>query len=260
MHVPYARTNTLTMVHSNTQPNLGHLRYFSFDHTNPHQPGAPEHPLARHLMTLSWLQLLEPELDSAYSTVPAEATAEELRSWKASRRGTYHRKRRRWARVRHVVDTARAGGFAGLVVATSMDPISVLQHAVPLLAGGAPVAVYSPTVEPLTALADCYSIARRAAWAADPPPEAAGLSPAELERWPGTPEFPLNPSLLLGAAVQTSRVRRWQVLPGRTHPLMTSRGGPEGYIFTAWRVKPAEGKVEARGKARPKPKKRKVGE
>ena len=282
MHVPYARTNTLTMVHSNTQPNLSYLRYFDYDHTNPHQHGgggpgagapagaaAVEHPLARHLMTLSWLQLLEPEADAAYSTVPAEATAEELRSWKASRRGTYHRKRRRWARVRHVVDTARAGGFAGLVVATSMDPISVLRHAVPLLAGGAPVAVYSQTVEPLAALADCYSIARRAAWAADPPtptdPAGADSTPAtaaaaERDYWPGTPEFPLNPSLLLGAAVQTARARRWQVLPGRTHPLMTSRGGPEGYVFTAWKVRPAEGKVEARGKARPKPKKRKAGE
>lgn len=249
MQVPYALTNTLTLLHANSQPNLSYLRYFDFDHTNP----AAGHPLARHLTTVTWLQLLEPERDGAYSAARPEATAEELRSWKANRRGTYHRKRRRWARVRHAVDAARAGGFAGLAVATAMDPVSVLREAVPLLAGGAPVAVYSQTVEPLAALADCYSIARRAAWAADPPAAAA-----ELERWPGSPEFPLNPSLLLGAAVQTSRVRRWQVLPGRTHPLMTGRGGPEGYVFTAWRVKPAEGKVEARGKARPK--KRKVGE
>ncbi|KAK7752642.1 tRNA (adenine(58)-N(1))-methyltransferase non-catalytic subunit trm6 [Diatrype stigma] len=281
MHVPYARTNTLTLLHANSQPNLSYLRYFGFDHTNPSPPLS--HPLSRHLTSVSWLQLLEPSSDSAYAALPPpEATPEELRSWKANRRGTYHRKRRRWARVRHAVDAARAGGFAGLVVAAAagMDPISVLRHAVPLLRGGAPVAVYSQTVEPLAALADCYSIARRAAWAADPPPlaevevkvaaEAEGEGENNGERkekvvpdreraaWPGSDEFPLNPSLLLGAAIQTSRVRRWQVLPGRTHPLMTSRGGPEGYVFTAWRVKPAEGKVEARGKARPKAKKRKV--
>lgn len=37
---------------------------------------------------------------------------------------------------------------------------------------------------------------------------------------------------------------------------MSSKGGAEGYVFTAWRVKPAEGKVEARGKLRSR--KRKV--
>lgn len=37
-------------------------------------------------------------------------------------------------------------------------------------------------------------------------------------------------------------------MPGRTHPLMTERGGAEGYVFTAFRAKPAEGHVEAMGK------------
>lgn len=257
LYVPYAASNTLTLVHPNSQPNLSFLRYYDFDITNPAQPLS--HPLATHLMTLSWLQLLDPAADTAYTAEPPAVSPDELRTWKTNRRGNYHRKRRRWARVRHVVDGARRGGFAGLVVAGTMDPVSVMRHAVPLLAGGAPVAIYSQSVEPLAALVDCYSVARRAAWVASPPPEAAGLSAEELERWEGTPEFPLNPTLVLGAALQTSRVRRWQVLPGRTHPLMTSKGGAEGYIFTAWRVKPAEGKVEARGKGR-QAKKRKVGE
>ncbi len=43
-------------------------------------------------------------------------------------------------------------------------------------------------------------------------------------------------------------MREWQVLPGRTHPVMTGRGGAEGYLFTATRAVPAEGRVEARGK------------
>ena len=63
-----------------------------------------------------------------------------------------------------------------------------------------------------------------------------------------TDDFPLDPTLLLAPTIQTARARSWQVLPGRTHPLMTGRGGSEGYIFTATRVLPAEGKVEARGK------------
>ncbi|KAL7623734.1 tRNA (adenine(58)-N(1))-methyltransferase non-catalytic subunit trm6 [Parahypoxylon ruwenzoriense] len=257
LQVPFARSNTLTVVHPNAQPNLSFLRHFGFDATNPLQPTAG-HPLATHLLTLSWLQLVDPEADSTYAAAVPNVAPETLRAWKANRRGTYHRKRRRWARVQHVVDSTRAGGFSGLVVASTMDPISVLRHAVPLLAGGAPIAVYSPSIEPLTALTDCYSIARRAAWVASPPAEALGKTAEELEHWAGSEAFPLNPTLVLGAAVQTSRARKWQVLPGRTHPLMTSRGGAEGYVFTAWRVKPAEGKVEARGKGRTR--KRKVDE
>ncbi|KAI5920359.1 Gcd10p family-domain-containing protein [Camillea tinctor] len=256
LQIPYAHANTLTVIHPNSQPNLSFLRYYDFDITNPTH--TPTHPLTRHLMTLSWLQLLEPQLDSTYSSEAPNATPEELRSWKANRRGTYHRKRRRWARTHHVIDSARGGGFSGLVVSSTMDPISVMRHCVPLLAGGAPIAIYSQAIEPLTALADCYSIARRGAWVASPPGELAGCSLEEQEHWAGNDEFPLNPALVLGASIQTSRVRRWQVLPGRTHPLMTSKGGAEGYVFTGWRVKPAEGKVEARGKKRSK--KRKVEE
>ncbi|KAF4469379.1 tRNA (adenine-N(1)-)-methyltransferase non-catalytic subunit [Fusarium albosuccineum] len=245
--VPYVNTNTLTLIHGQTQPNLALLRYFNYDAASP-PTSYPYHPLTTNLMPISWLQLMAPEEDDAYNNKPPEVTSEELASWKTNRRGNYHRKRRRWARIRHVVDTTRAGGFSGLAVASTMDPISVVRHTIPLLAGGAPIAIYSPTVEPLTQLADCFSVARRAAWVSTPPPEVEGKTAEELERWEGTPEFPLNPTLLLGVTIQSSRARRWQVLPGRTHPFMTARGGTDGYLLTAWRAVPVEGKIEARGK------------
>lgn len=245
--VDLALSNSITLVHPASQPNLALLRYWNFDITSPHA-ATQGHPLARHLHTVSWLQLLDPESDTTYATLPADAPEETVLSWKSNRRGNYHRKRRRWARTRFVVDQARAGGFAGLVAATTMDPISVVRNALPLLRGGAPVAVYSATIEPLTQLADCFSIARRAAWSANPPAETEGMTSEEMERWGGSEDFPVNPTLLLGCSVQTSRARRWQVLPGRTHPLMMGRGGAEGYLFTAWRAVPAEGKVAARGK------------
>ncbi|GAP83884.1 putative tRNA (adenine-N -)-methyltransferase non-catalytic subunit [Rosellinia necatrix] len=251
---PYAHANTITHIHANAQPNLSFLRYYDFDVTNP--PHASNHPLTRHLMNLSWLQLLEPDLDNTYNSPPPSATPEEIYSWKTNRRSSYHRKRRRWVKTRHAVDTTRQGGFSGLVVASVMDPVSIMRHAVPLLAGGAPIAIYSQSVEALTELADCYSLGRRAAWATGMPEELGGMTLEEQEQWAGNDDFPLNPSLVLGASVQTSRVRKWQVLPGRTHPLMSGKGGAEGYVFTAWRVKPAEGKVEARGKLRSR--KRKV--
>ncbi|KAK4223482.1 Gcd10p family-domain-containing protein [Podospora fimiseda] len=243
--IPYSQTNTITVLHSQSQPNLSLLNYWNFDITSPNHP---PHPLLNHLLNLTWLQLLKPELDTSYSTPPPTATPETLASWKPSRRGNFHRKRRRYARIRHIVDNTRAGNFSGLVCASTMDPISILRHTLPLLAGGAPIALYSPSIEPLAALADCFSVPRRTAWTSGNVPEIEGFSQDELEYWQGNERFPLNPTLLQGVSIQTSRARRWQVLPGRTHPLMTERGGADGYVFTAWRAKPAEGRVEARGK------------
>ncbi|KAI7785303.1 trna (adenine-n)-methyltransferase non-catalytic subunit trm6 [Diaporthe eres] len=243
-HIPFAATNTMTLVHTNGQPNLTALNYWGYDSTNPNHP---PHPLLNHLLPLSWLQLIEPELDTVYATEPVIKTAEEVASWKANRRGNYHRKRRRWARTRYIADTARAGDFSGLVVASVMDPISVLRPLLPLVASGAPVAIYSPHVEPLAQLADCFSVARRVAFNAQPD-VVGGRTAEELERWEGTDDFPLNPTLLLGVQLHTSRGRKWQVLPGRTHPVMTAKGGAEGYVLTGWKARPAEGKIAARGK------------
>jgi tRNA (adenine-N(1)-)-methyltransferase non-catalytic subunit len=226
-------------VHTNAQPNLSLLKYFNYIADAP----PPSHPLTPALRTLSWLQLLNPALDTAYNTCPPTPTPDELKIWKSSKRGNYYRKRRRYLRTRYIVDETRAGGFNGLLIASSMDPEGILQACVPLLSGGAPVVIYSPTIEPLTQLADLYSVSRRTAFINSPPEVEE-----DLVHWKGNEDFPLNPTLLLGVSVQTSKVRDWQVLPGRTHPKMTSRGGAEGYVFTAVRVIPAEGKVEARGK------------
>ena len=228
-----ASSNTLTVLHANNQPNLSLLKYFLFDTNNP----SPNHPLYTHLKTLSWLQLLSPDDDTGYAE-PEVVPDEILSTWKTGKRATYYRKRRRWSRVKSVVDETRVGAFDGLIIASTMDPISILQHTVPLLRGGAPVVIYSPHVEPLTELADMYSTTRRTAFLSDPP---------VLTDLPNE-DFPVNPSLLLAPTIQTATLQRWQCLPGRTHPLMSARGGGEGYLFTATRVLPAEGRIEARGK------------
>ncbi len=228
-----AQSETITVLHSNSQPNLALLKYFSFDTNTP----PPHHPLYTRLKTLSWLQLLSPDSDPAYRE-PEVVTPETLASWKSSKRSGYYRKRRRWTRVKSVVDDTRQGGFHGLILATVTSPVSILRHAVPLLAGGGQVVVYSPHVEPLAEIADLYSTANRAAF----------LNTPEDRRNVPSQDFPLDPTLLLAPSVQTARLKRWQVLPGRTHPLMMSRGGAEGYIFVATRVLPALGNVQARGR------------
>lgn len=251
-----ASGNTITLLHAHTQPNLSLLKYFGYDQDSPDE----SHPLFKHLKTISWTQLVAPEIDSIYSQEPPILSDETLAAYKANKRGTYYRKRSRWQRVQNVVHETRAGEYDGLLVATLMEPASVLKHTVPLLSGSASVAVYSPTIEPLTELVDLYSTQRRttyinqkkelvdSATIADP---EAKPDLSELER-----EFIVDPSLLLAPTLETARVRPWQVLPGRTHPIMSGRGGAEGYVFHAIRTFPTQKSIQAAGN--PSRKRRKV--
>ncbi|KAK5107273.1 hypothetical protein LTR62_001589 [Meristemomyces frigidus] len=227
-----ATFNTITLLHPAVQANVSLLKHFGYDANSPDQ----EHPLHTHLKPLSWLQLLHPEEDPAYREPETFSNAEIL-TWKSGKRGTYHKKRRRWERCRAIVNDAQWGEFDGLIIASNMDPATILPHAVPLVRGGGHVVIYSPTVEPLVKTMDLYSKDRRTAY-------IGHLSRNEI---PDLEDFPVDPRLLLAPTLQTSRVRESQVLPGRTHPLMTSRGGSEGFVFTARRVTPLEGGVEARG-------------
>ena len=265
-HIPQscASTNTLTVLHPNNQPNLSHLKYFGFDSGDP----KPGHPLYTHLKSLSWLQLLHPDDDPTYIE-PEVIAPQVLETLKSSKRGNYYRKRRRWERTKRVVDETRAGGFDGLVVASTMEPVTIMKACVPLVKGGGQIVVYSHNAEPLVQLCDYYSKERRTAYISHQFGSQSngkrknGALKEEEEQDDEEEEdeednFPVNPTLLLAPSLQTARAREWQVLPQRTHPLMTSKGGAEGYLFTATRVLPVEGKVEARGHRGGK--KRKTGE
>lgn len=231
-----ASANSITLLHAAVQPNVSLLKYFDYDTNNPN----PNHPLHTRLKPLSWLQLLHPDEDPTYRE-PEPADPKAIETWKSGKRGNYFRKRRRWERCKAIVDDAREGQFDGLVVASHMDPETTFPHLIPLIRGGGHVVVYSPTIESLVHLTDLYSKDRRTAYLAH-----LNENPGQA---PDPADFPVDPRLLLAPTLQTSRVRDWQVLPGRTHPLMTSKGGSEGYVFTARRVIPLEGGVEARGKS-----------
>ncbi|KAL4961016.1 tRNA 1-methyladenosine methyltransferase subunit GCD10 [Aspergillus stella-maris] len=249
-----ATGNTITVLHANKQPNTSLLKYFNYDFNVPDE----NHSLYTNLKAVSWLQLLNPKADPIYAEEPPLISEEELATMKTNKRGTYHRKRNRWARTQAVVDEVRAGGYDGLVVATLMDPDSVLKHTVPLLRGSASVVVYSPTIESLVNLSDLYSTGRKTTYInkkrdldeANGPVSNGGEHP-ELAA-----EFSLNPTLLLAPTLETVRVRPWQVLPGRTHPMMSGRGGAEGYVFHGIRVLPSTGFIQAAGN--PSRKKRKL--
>ncbi|OOQ88948.1 tRNA (adenine(58)-N(1))-methyltransferase non-catalytic subunit trm6 [Penicillium brasilianum] len=248
-----ASGNTITVIHAYSQPNLSLLKYFGYDINTPDE----SHPLHTHLKTMSWLQLVDPSADPILSNEPPALSAEELAGLKASKRTAYHFKRNRWEKFRTVTDEARAGGFDGLIAATLLEPAGVLKHTIPLLSGSAAVAIYSPTIEPLTELVDLYSTARRTAFINRKRDlEMQQTSDGKTVDWASlSEEFPLDPTRLLPPTLHTTRVRAWQVLPGRTHPLMTGRGGAEGYLFHGVHVIPAAANIQAAGTFR---KKRKV--
>jgi len=244
-------TNDLIYVlHPASQPNLSVLQYFGYSSTHP----SPSHPLTQHLLPLSWLQLLHPDKDSSYLEPPFIAQ-DDLETMKSNKRANYYRKRRRWHTTKETIDTARAGGFDGVICATTMAPASILKHVVPLVKGGGTVVMYSSTIEPMMTAIDLYSRDRRTAFArqlhqwqeaqSQKPNNGVGTEMSAF--MPDEADFPVDPRLLLGCSLQTSRAREWQILPGRTHPLMTSRGGAEGFVFTARKVLPVEFKVLAKG-------------
>lgn len=244
--VSLAANNTIHLVHQNAQPNLSLLKYFGYDTNDP----SASHPLHTHVKPITWLQLLDPTADSTYHEPPV-ASPSELASWKSGKRGQYFRKRRRWERCKLTVDDARKGEFDGLIVASTMQLDSVMQHLVPLVKGGGNVVVFHPTVEPLVALVDCYSKDRRAEFLNSLDKSASGAAAqggdAHRDGQGHDHKGSLDPRLLLAPAVYTSRIRPWQVLPGRTHPVMALKGGAEGYVFVGRKVIPVDGKVEARG-------------
>ncbi|CUS11288.1 unnamed protein product [Tuber aestivum] len=242
---PLPTANTITLIHPNEQPNLSLLKYFSYDTNSP----SASHPLHTHLRTLNWLQLVDPNTDSSLEK-PEEISAETLATIKGGKRAAYWRKYRRWEKTSRIVAEAQKGGFDGLLIAAFMDLKGILRHTIPLLKGSAQIVAYSQNRESVIELADCYSATRKAEWMN----EGEGEGVMEDQDAVG------DPTMVLAPTVHETRVRKWQVLPGRTHPVMTARGGAEGVIFAGTRVLPAEGKVEARGRFRGQKKRKNYGD
>ncbi|KAK7058469.1 tRNA (adenine(58)-N(1))-methyltransferase non-catalytic subunit trm6 [Paramarasmius palmivorus] len=94
-----------------------------------------------------------------------------------------------------------AGEFEGLIVASQYDPTAIVERLAPYLSGSASIVVHSPHLQ---VVADLQ---------------------AELKSLPG----------FLAPTVTEVWTRRYQVLPGRTHPTMNTSGSG-GYILHVIKV------------------------
>ncbi|THV07472.1 Gcd10p-domain-containing protein [Dendrothele bispora CBS 962.96] len=148
------------------------------------------------LVSLNWATSQE---DYAPVGPPSEVPPEEIRSDRQKQR---LRKRKL---VNDALEKTReelfTGEFDSLIVASQYDPDGILQQLVPYLTGSASIVVQSPHLQVVSDLQN------------------------KLRNTPG----------YLGPNVTESWLRRYQVLPGRTHPTMNTSGSGS-YILHAIRV------------------------
>ena len=104
-------------------------------------------------------------------------------------------------------------GFTSLILASpALEPLDALRECLPLCAPSAPFAVWCPFSQPL---ADALHALRR---------ERLAVNLALTEPW----------------------LRRHQVLPGRTHPTMTTGAGAGGFVLSGNWIPPEENaKIDA---------------
>lgn len=114
-----------------------------------------------------------------------------------------------------------AAGFNSCIIAApKLQPASILQQVLPLLAPSSPFVVFSPWVQPLAEAMAALTASRGAVM----------------------------------MQLQESWLRPYQVLPGRTHPHMAlTTGGTGGYILSGITVvpdnRPGGSAAEQKGKA-----------
>lgn len=155
------------------------------------------------LKVINWAAT-EPEYAPVFSTqdIPDILSSSSVNTTRSAKDKSRDRKRQ--ANFREV-DRIRADFFAGdfdaVLIACHYDPISILRRLKPQLGGSASVVVHSPYLQPLV--------------------EAH----AKLR---GDEEF-------INISVTEPWLRKYQVLPGRTHPEMTT-SSTAGFILHALRV------------------------
>ncbi|WVF68178.1 hypothetical protein IAT40_002943 [Kwoniella sp. CBS 6097] len=155
----------------------------------------------RELECVKWLNWMEADED--YQRPPPPPEDENVKPAKAAQRLRKHNAQ--VAELNSTRNELHGGGWDGLILATTLSPISVLSRLTRYLLGSTPIVVYSPYIQVL----------------------------AELLNWSKRDPNYLHDTL------SESWERTYQVLPGRTHPMMnTSATG--GYLWSAIRVHPTK--------------------
>ncbi|KAK9447701.1 Gcd10p family-domain-containing protein [Limtongia smithiae] len=165
--------------------------------------------LDKKVSAINLLQLYYPEEEEDVKVL----TEETLMKMKSSRRGQYYRRLARHKQLEIIFENIRLGRYDGLIIASTLEMSPLLQRLIPAVDGSRQLVLYHTAKEPLVPVAHELMADLRV------------LAPTILE----------------------TRVRKYQVFPGRTHPEMTSKSGG-GYVLWGTRVLPSV--VRAGGKKR----------
>ncbi|CAO3667126.1 unnamed protein product [Umbelopsis ramanniana] len=150
------------------------------------------------ISTLPWTMV---DKDEPTSEGWIEFTEEEFEGLTDREKINYTRRRKTVKRIEAARAILNEGGFDGLIVASQYLPMSILDRLLPFVAGARPVVIYNINKE---VLIDAFLHMR-------------------------------SSNEYVGVQMTESWLRRYQVLPGRTHPEMTTSAGG-GYILSAYRT------------------------
>lgn len=172
---------------------------------------------SKMIKTISWLQLAEPENERiVWNLLPEE----EVEALKPLKKLQYHRRLQRAIDINNALDMVEAGNFDAFISASTLSIPSILPYVIPRVGGSRPVVFYSPFKEALLEVQHELTQDKR----------------------------------VLAPSIYETRVRTYQTIQGRLHPLMTLRGYG-GYLLCGTRVYPADSVITAIGKgSRKKPK------
>lgn len=172
------------------------------NHTSLKYSGLTEDEIDAVVKPISWLQLLEP---ASERVIWEDRSEEYLALLKTNKRLQYYRKKKRADQTNSTIDIVTKGNFDGFVCLSTLELPTILPHVLPLIGGSRPIVIYSQYKELVLEAQHFLTEDRRV------------LAPSIFE----------------------SRVRHYQTIPGRMHPMMTSIGYG-GYVLWGTRVFPKD--------------------
>ncbi|KAG7192146.1 tRNA (adenine(58)-N(1))-methyltransferase non-catalytic subunit trm6 [Scheffersomyces spartinae] len=152
--------------------------------------------------TASWLLFIEPDTQRIEWQ---PFTQEEIDQLPPAKKTKYYRRHNRALEINDTLDLIQNGNFDGFISVSTLSMPSVLPYVLDRVGGSRAVAIYNQFKENLLETQHFLQVDKRI------------LAPSIIE----------------------SRVRPYQTIPGRMHPVMTMRGYG-GYVLWGTRVFPAE--------------------
>ncbi|KAG7863292.1 hypothetical protein KL939_000611 [Ogataea angusta] len=177
------------------------------------QAGYTDVELDKMLRPISFLDFFEPDEDTGKVF---KFTDQEVEEMPPQRRSMYAKRQAKAEKLRQTVEMVANHDLDAVVSISTLNPATLIPRVLEALAGSRPVVAYHQYKEMLIELDHVLQKDKR----------------------------------VIMTNISETKVRHYQTVPGKLHPLMTSRAGG-GYVFHGLRVLPVEGvQAVGRGKKR----------